>query len=551
MIIDVAPLLEPVSETVPGGADIRDTEDYEAIAAEIEKMTSPTSTGQVEWQKVETLGSRLFSTQSKDFMLAAWVAAAWTERYGIEGLGAGLQLQEGLVTRYWDTAQPPLKRLRGRRNALGWWIERTVNWLENKDIPPLREEIHQLMVGAAQSLDALLAERDPDSPPLNAFIQQIRRLEVIAPAEAPEPTPAVAGATSPAQADAPPGSHAPAASAPTATPTSATPPAAGPSGAPRAFNDAAPAADALDSLDAVIGALTPALSYIGQVTNALRTLDRFNPLAIEMGRLAARGALLSPPPAQQGATPFMPPPVAISDAFATIARSGNADGLIEFCESRIATFPYWLDLDRESARGYGMLGEAGAAMRQAVVQNTLAFIKRLPGIEHLTFSDGTPFADDATLQWIENCKAENKGGGGGPADRFSRVRLQALDALDAGHPDTAMQCYQTLIESTWSGRERFQARLALAELFLGLPGEADLVPLVSHLADECRQRQLATWEPALALQAWHLTLRAARQALATPSVAEDEHRRKACQQAAQDALRELAAIDFIMATKSR
>src|SRR5690606_41851920 len=109
MIIDVAPLLEPVSEAAPGGADIRDTEDYEAIAAEIEKMTSPTSSGQVEWQKVEALGVRLFSTQCKDSMLAAWVAAAWTERYGLAGLGAGLQLQEGRISRYWDTAQPPVK----------------------------------------------------------------------------------------------------------------------------------------------------------------------------------------------------------------------------------------------------------------------------------------------------------------------------------------------------------------------------------------------------------------------------------------------------------
>lgn len=553
MIIDVAPLLEPVSEAAPGGADIRDTEDYEAIAAEIEKMTSPTSSGQVEWQKIEALGTRLFSTQCKDFMLAAWVAAAWTERYGIEGLGAGLQLQEGLISRYWDTAQPPLKRLRGRRNALTWWIERTVGWLENKDIPPLREEVHQAMVSAAESLDAQLAERDPDSPPLGAFIQQIRRLSVIAPAA--EATEAASDAADDAPtagtAAAEPQDSGPAVGqARAATPTAATTAAGAPAG-PRAFHEAAPAAEALDSLDGVISALSPALNYIGQVTNALRTLDRFNPLAIEMGRLAARGSLLGLPPAQDGMTPIMPPPVAISDAFATIARSGNADGLIEFCESRIATFPYWLDLDRESARGYGMLGEPGAAMRQAVIQNTLAFVKRLPGIDRMAFSDGTPFADDATLQWLENCKAENQGDGTGPADRFSRTRQQALEALDAGRQDEAMQCYQALIESTWSGRERFQARLALAELFLGLPGEADLVPLVSHLAEECRERQLAAWEPTLALQAWQLTLRAARQALASPSVAEDEHRRKACQEAAREALRELAAIDFIMATKSR
>ncbi|MER1967078.1 type VI secretion system protein TssA [Castellaniella sp. GW247-6E4] len=540
MLIDVTPLLEPVSDAAPGGADIRDTEDYEAIAAEIEKMTSPTSSGQVDWQKVETLGTRLFSTQGKDFMIAAWVAAAWTERYGIEGLGAGLQLQEGLVSRYWETAQPPLKRLRGRRNALSWWTERTTGWFEGKDIPPLREEAHHMMVAAAESLDARLAELDPESTPLGPFVQQIRRLEVIAPpvSEAPAAEGAASGTDTPA------------------TTPSSTPPAprAAPAGAAastsRAFGAAVPAADTLDSVDAVIGALAPALSYVGQITNALRTLDRFNPLAIEMGRFAARGALVVLPPAQQDATPLIPPPVAITDAFATIASSGNADGLIEFCESRIATFPYWLDLDRESARGYGMLGEPGAAMRQAVVQSALAFVKRLPGIERLTFSDGTPFADEATLQWLENCKAENRGGGAA-LDRYSRVRQQALEAFDAGRRDEAMQCYQGLIESTWSGRERFQARLALAELLVSMAGDADLVPLVSHLADECRRHQLADWEPGLALQAWQLILRVARQALASPALADDPHRRTACQDAAREALRELAAIDLVTASKSR
>ncbi|HUH40156.1 MAG TPA: type VI secretion system protein TssA [Castellaniella sp.] len=547
MIIDVAPLLEPISDAAPSGSDIRETEDYEAIAAEIEKMTSPTSTGQIDWQKVETIGTRLFSSQGKDFMVAAWVAAAWTERYGIEGLGAGLLLQDGLVNRHWQTAWPPIKRLRGRRNALSWWADRTTAWLENKEIPPLREETRAAMVSAAESLDARLAELDPEGPPMHGFVQQIRRLEVIAPAAEPPQTQDASAATEITDGAA---NLAPAPANAAQASQSRAPQMDAARAAPKAFSGSAPPADALDSVDAVIDALTPALNYIAQVTSALRSLDRLNPLTIEMARLAARGTLVQAPPAQQGTTPFMPPPVAISDAFATIASSGNADGLIEFCESRIATFPYWLDLDRESARGYGMLGEAGAAMRQAVIDHTLAFVKRIPGVERLSFSDGTPFADDSTLQWLEACKAERQSsGGGGAPDRYERTRLQALEAFDAGRHDEAMRCYQNLIESTWSGRERFRAQLSLAELFMNAPGDADVLPLVTHLGHECRTRQLATWEPALALQTWQLILRAARQTLAGPLTADDEPRRQAGLQAQYDALRELAAIDPIAASK--
>src|SRR5690606_23587988 len=99
-------------------------------------------------------------------------------------------------------------------------------------------------------------------------------------------------------------------------------------------------------------------------------------------------------------------------------------------------------------------------------------------------------------------------------------------------------------------RERFRAQLSLAELFMNAAGDVDVLPLVTHLGQECRTRQLASWEPTLALQAWQLILRAARQTLASPLLADDEPRRQACLQAQYDAMRELAAIDPITATKS-
>ncbi len=69
----------------------------------------------------------------------------------------------------------------------------------------------------------------------------------------------------------------------------------------------------------------------------------------------------------------MAPPVAIQDAFGTIKQNNNPDGLVEFCESRLGTFPYWLDLDRESARGFALMGAAGAPLRQKVIEHALYF----------------------------------------------------------------------------------------------------------------------------------------------------------------------------------
>lgn len=548
MIIDVTPLLAPVSPEEPSGTDIRDTPDYETIAAEIEKLSSPTSSGQIDWQKVESLGTRLFSSQGKDFMVAAWVATAWTMRYGIEGLGAGLILQEGLVSHYWETAQPPVKRLRGRRNALSWWIERAGSWLENIDVPPLREETHQSLVQAAETLDSRLAELDPDSEPLGPFVQQIRRLAIIEPAAAPSPDPAPA-----ADPALQPTTNAPAA-APEDAPGTAS--AAGPAPARAASAPVptyAPAQGALEDLDGVLNALTPALSHISAIASALRAIDRLNPLTVDMVRFAARSPLLAPPPAQDGLTALSPPPVAISDAFGTIIRSGNADGLIEFCESRIAMHPCWLDLDRESARGYALLGPAGQAMQQAIIQSTLAFVKRLPGIELLSFSDGMPFADEATRQWLEDCRQAGGGEAGPPASRLEQAQRQARAALDMGRRHEAAACYQTLVESSWSGRDRFQARLWQAELALSDDTLPDPLALAASLTHECRQRKLADWEPELARQAWQLHLDTAQKIMArrdTGHDADDDQIERA-REAAHKAMRELAAIDPTWALKAR
>ncbi|WP_323012550.1 type VI secretion system protein TssA [Castellaniella sp.] len=513
--INTEPLLHAISEQAPGGTDIRDGEAYEALSSEIEKMASPTSDGQIDWTKIETLASRILAEQSKDFMVAAWLSAAWIHHHGIDGLAAGLHLYEQLVAQFWDSAQPPLKRLRGRRNALIWGIERASGWLEQQDLAPLPVAFHAAMLADIQSLDARLAELDPDSPPLQALMQQIRRLptEEPDPVDAPEAvSPPIATAqASPSPSTTAPGS--PAIPAATAIPTAT---AAAPATAP-GFAPTANGTQPLDSPDAAIQALRPALEYIAQINGSLRTLNPLNPISVDLCRLTARCTILESPPAQQGLTALMAPPVAIQDAFGTIMQNSNPDGLVEFCESRLGTFPYWLDLDRESARGFALMGAAGAPLRQKVIEHALSFTQRLPNIEHLAFSDGTPFADEATRQWLASSRAEREAGSSAPLDRPGQTQQQAQAALAAGHPEQALAAYQTLIETTWAGRDRFLARLALLEALPGLAAGAAPYPLARHLADECQTHKLDSWEPDLARRCWQAIYRALRNSLNKPA----------------------------------
>jgi len=539
MTLDTESLLLPISGPNPGGTDIRSGEEYDGLTAEIDKMSSPSSTGQIDWLKVETTASRLLAQQSKDFMLAAWLSAAWMQSRGIEGLAAGLRLHEQLIARFWDSAQPPLKRLRGRRNALQWWVERASDWLDGQEeIAPLQPPFHQAMLDDAQSLDTRLGELDPECPPLQPLIQRIRRLSRIEP----EPQPATSEERAPSSsgtAEMPTGAAA-------SQPQGAAAPAAAssaPSPAPTAFRPGGDQHMALDSEDAVLHAMQPALDHLGQLGSALRSLSPLNPASIDLCRLTARAVILAAPPSQQGITALMPPPVAIQDAFATIMQNGNAEGLIEFCESRLATFPYWLDLDRESARGFSLMGSAGAPLRQAVIDHVLCFTQRVPDIEHLAFSDGTPFASEATRQWLASCRAARQSSGDGPADRASQALTQARTALADGQTDQALQIYQTLIETTWAGRDRFLARLAMLEALPQIAPQASPQALARHLADECLKHDLGAWEPDLARRSWQTILRALNRMQPRPDPAEDAHLAAAGQALIEQARLALAQLD--------
>lgn len=551
MTIDITTMLAPVSDATPAGEEARSSETYEAVAAEIEKLTSLSGAAPIEWGLVEQQGTNILRSQSKDFMLAAWVSAAWTERHGIDGLRAGLELHAGLIESYWDTGFPPLKRLRGRRNALSWWVERATQWLETHELEPLPADMHETMVQAAGRIDAGLAEKDPDSPPLANFIRQIKGLDVIAPtpeADAPQATPG----SVPGDQQTPPVAQA--ASANNAAARASTLPA--PAGNPPKPSTTASTTlqapstslpDQISSLDDIIGALNPVMDYLGHVSSALMALDRFHPLVIEISRFAARAALLELPRSNGGATALMPPPVAIADAFQAICNAGNADGMIEFCESRILAFPFWLDLDRQSARGFGMLGEPGARMRKAVIKNALSFTERLPGIELLTFSDGTPFAAEETRQWLQECRAEQSGSAA--TDAFGQTQQQAQHAVAEGRHDQAIGLYQAAIQSTSTGRDQFRARIALADLFIAVHADADPVPLVQPLVTDCQQYSLGAWEPELASKAWQTVLKACRQALAGTATRDDASRRERYMLLQEQALNQLARVDFAAASR--
>ena len=545
MTLDVEGLLKPLPPEAASGDDPRESDSFAQMSAEIDKLSSLTAESLPNWSRVEQLASTHLKTQAKDYLVASWLSEAWVRRYELNGLAAGLTLLAGITREHWDTAVPPVKRLRGRRNAIAWWIDRVKQHLEKQTDDDIPIELSEALVGAAKQLDELLAQKDPDADSLLSLISLLQRIPVKpqAPAAPEEQPDSGEDVNSPAMA--PPNDVDAAQDTSGSTPSQHRTAASGkPSLAIATSEDTKIEINSLDDLSAV---LRPVQDYISLVGPALFSFDHTNPLSIQFTRFAARAHISEMPLATGGQTAISPPAIAILDAFEKISSSKNAEGLIEFCESRVREYPFWIDLDYHSAKGFSALGPSGARMRDTIIDLMLNFLRRMPGIEHFSFSDGTPFAQADTLAWIERCRQERSGQG--PADAFGQAKQEANALLSDGKPREAMGLLQEFISGTRSQRDQFRARLVLIEMCLEQATHANPLALVKPLTYDCQRLGLDQWEPELATQAWQLSARAARQGLSSSdqTITDGVHGRY--QEALEEAVAHLAALDFEAATK--
>lgn len=541
MSLDFDAMLLPISEATPGGTDGRETPAFEQMTQEMDKLTSLSSDSIPNWIKIEQLSGQFLQAQGKDYLVAAWLAESWVQRNAMPGLAAGLSLLAGMADRFWDSGFPTVTRLRGRRNAVLWWVERAATWLESQHDVTLAADLSAQLSAAAKALDQTLSEKDPDAPSLANLIGLIHRLPVEEPPKVEQTTPAAPTPTEPS-ADSPPDN------APVVAPLSqsAPTPAVSTTRNPLALS-ALEKPSQISNFDELGTALRPAQDYLAMLGPALYAFDNSNPLVIHFSRFAARSGVFKLPHATEGKTLIGCPPSAIRDAFEKITNSKNPQGIVDFCESRIRTFPFWFDLDYQSFRGFNMMGVAGNLMAHTIVETLLNFIGRLPNVEQLTFSDGTPFASIDTLAWIKRCRQERSGGA--PTDPFDAVKSTAMMTLGEGKLDQALAELQTFIDNTRSRRDQFRARIELANILLTERPTVDWRALVQPLVEDCEQLQLDQWEPSLAAQAWALTFRAARQVATNKSAEITEAQRADARLEAAMALKHLSITDFSQAAR--
>jgi type VI secretion system protein ImpA len=110
--LTIEQLVQPVSDDLPSGEDLRYTEVYDKIK-EARRADEPLDQGEwrtcvktADWREVVQLSCSALMQQSKDLQIAVWLTEAWINLHGFAGLAAGLELVHRLLQDFWLTLHP-------------------------------------------------------------------------------------------------------------------------------------------------------------------------------------------------------------------------------------------------------------------------------------------------------------------------------------------------------------------------------------------------------------------------------------------------------------
>lgn len=471
---------QPIRPDQPAGVDARYDPLYEELVAEVDKFSSPSASGALEWDKVVKLSSDILSQKSKDLLVAAYLAIALIQTKKFEGVEIGSRIIRDLVECHWEALFPAKARMRGRIAAIEFWAEKAEGILEQIPKGPYAEERINALNENLQKVDELLSGYLEEAPSIRPLLDFVGTLEAIAPP--PEPKAAVPKPASAAQQP-PEGSL-------------------GTLGAEPAAPRVEEGPVEITSPETAYTVLEKALGEVARVAGYFREENPSNPAAYRLARVAAWSMLGSLPSSEDGKT-ILPAPYNV-DSLRDFAKGGQDEAVVKTAEENLPECVVWLDLNFWAAEALARLGEGYQAAAGAVRGETALLLRRLPGLEELKFADGTPFAADDTREWLKGLSAgaggEAGGSAGAAADPAAKGVRQAREWIAEGRTADAVRKMQQGVRGAGSRKEAFQWRVALCRLLVETPEARHALPHIEEILKEIDLFRLEEYDPELALK---------------------------------------------------
>ncbi len=484
----------PVSNDRPTGCDVRYDPAFDELQTEVDKLSSPALAGSVDWEKVCRFSADILAHKSKDLLVASYLAVALIHTRGADGFVMGLKLNLDLMEHFWADLYPSHIRMRGRVRSVEWWVEKSEAALKHGRELSFSPARLAMIRDILNKLDVFVSEHLENAPSLAALKDAFSEM-----------SPA---GEEPARADFP----------------------AAPSGVtaeqPAAHTPIQPVMDGVEEIPRLVSShreadavLNDGLNMVRESAAVLFQRDPALPRPYRMMRKVAWCGVEELPPAANGRTRISPPSALEKNLLSDLRNRSDAESLLKAAEARLPLYIFWLDLNRLSAEALSRFGSRFERAHEAVCQESAFLLHRLPGLDELAFSDGTPFANPETRQWLEGivfrCAptpgplpgAENRSGEDA-ADPLIAPNIAEIQSLVLkGKLVEAMEETQLRLRDCGSKRERFLWRLALAEMLLKLGRSKLAIPHLDQVLRDMDRHELEEYDPALAMRglklAWH------------------------------------------------
>ncbi len=162
---------------------------------------------------------------------------------------------------------------------------------------------------------------------------------------------------------------------------------------------------------------------------------------------------------------------------------------------------FWLDLQWYLHQALGRLPAPCGSWAEGVAQDLAGLLQRLPGLELLHWSDGSPFADETTREWIDQHAKAQRPRVPQPVADAGDHDLQALEQqalVQAGEQGVDHALAWLAVQPIGpSGRHRWMLRLVMARVAEQAGSAALAQHLLSELDATAERQGLGAWEPDL------------------------------------------------------
>jgi type VI secretion system protein VasJ len=475
---------EGIDQKSPTGIDIRYEPEFDELQAEIDKLSSPTSSGSFDWEKIIKISTAILTGKSKDLLVASYLAVALIHTRKIDGLSVGLQIYGDLLESFWEDLFPPKKRLRGRIGAIEWWLEKSTSVLEQLKPDPLPPEKIEELREALGRVDRLLKEYLDEPPSVRGIERFVDMIPGTAEKAGKTETPKKAG-----QEDS--GAH------------------------PQPQQVKQPASPAPESIASDEDAQKVFRLGLQDIRNAalhLRESNIGNPAPYRWTRFIAWASVASIPPATDGKTMIPPPSPQVLADLNNLREAGNWEVLVKLAETSLLQSVFWLDLNRFSWEGLGNMGDQYQEAQSAIGQETALLLHRFPELVGLSFSDGAPLADNDTTQWIGNIRFGSGGGAepagpldsagsGGERETQDQVIQKTMALARKKKTAEATQLLQQGLQNSACPREKLLWRMALSEVLIRAKKTGLAIPHLEDILDILEIYRLEEWDASLAIKA--------------------------------------------------